>query len=211
MELQAWLLFVIIWSATTAPVGPNVINCISVSQGNGLARALWTVPGIGLAALVHISIGLTGLAALIIAQPTLFTAVKLVGAAYMLYMAYRAWTDRGHLAAVGDADRLGRFQVMRTAFTISITNPKAIFVNVAIFSQFINAEHPLALQLAVLIPTALLIDAMIYGAYCALGAQLAKWLQSARRQRLFNRSVSVIYAVVSVGLLAYEAPEKVSV
>jgi homoserine/homoserine lactone efflux protein len=207
MDIQAWLLFVIIWSATTAPVGPNVINCISVSQSSGLKRALWAIPGIGLAALLHISIGLTGLATLIMTQPALFNAVKLLGAMYMLYLAYTTWRSSGKVGNLKDCDILGRWQVLRTAFTISITNPKAIFINVAIFSQFIQADVALWQQLLVLIPTALIIDGLIYGGYCALGAQLSKWLQSVRRQRLFNRVTSVIYVVISMGLVLYKAPQ----
>ena len=207
MTFQAWLLFVFIWTATTLPVGPNVINCVAISQSQGLRRSLWTIPGIACAALMHITIGLTGLAAVIRTDELLFSFVKSVGAAYMLYMAYSMWRDKDADLLKGQAKQAPRLLALRQGFIISITNPKAIFVNIAIFSQFIDAQQVLWQQLSVLIPTALIIDALIYAGYCALGVQLGKFLRSAKRQKVFNRITGVIYSLIGLGLLTYQAPK----
>ena len=207
MTFEAWLVFVFIWTATTLPVGPNVINCVAISQSQGLVRALWTIPGIASAALIHITIGLTGLAALISTDVLLFNIVKGVGAAYMLYMAYNMWRDRGADLLKGQVAQVPRLRALRQGFIISATNPKAIFVNIAIFSQFIDASQVLWQQLSILIPTALIIDAVIYAGYCALGTQLGRFLRSAKRQKIFNRSTGVIYSLIGIGLLAYQAPK----
>ncbi len=207
MTLEAWLVFVFIWTATTLPVGPNVINCVAISQSQGLGRSLWTIPGIGCAALIHIAIGLTGLAALLTTHVVLFNIVKGVGAAYMLYMAYNMWRDQGADLTKSDFSPVPRLQALRQSFMISITNPKAIFVNIAIFSQFIDADRTLWQQLSVLIPTALIIDAIIYAGYCALGAQLGRYLRSVKRQKVFNRTTGVIYSLIGLGLLTYQAPK----
>lgn len=206
MTFEAWLVFVFIWTATTLPVGPNVINCVAISQSQGLARSLWTIPGIGSAALIHITIGLTGLAALMTTHVMLFNIVKGIGAAYMLYMAYNMWRDRGGDLTKSNTVAVPRLTAMRQGFMISVTNPKAIFVNIAIFSQFIDADQALWQQLTLLIPTALIIDAIIYAGYCALGAQLGRFLRSAKRQKVFNRSTGVIYSLIGIGLLTYQAP-----
>jgi len=197
-----WL-FIIIWAATTAPIGPNVINCISRAQQHGLSHALWCIPGIGLAALCHISLGLAGLAALLKANPLLFDMVRVIGAGYMLYLAINMWRQRQQALESSVVTAPSAWQALSQAFTISITNPKAIFVNVAIFSQFIDAAIPLGSQLAVLIPLALLIDALIYGGYCVLGLGLKRLLASARHQRWFNRSTGGLYFAISLSLLAY--------
>jgi homoserine/homoserine lactone efflux protein len=207
MTFQAWLIFVFIWTATTLPIGPNVINCVAISQNQGLKRSLWTIPGIACAALIHITIGLTGLAAIIRTDALLFAIVKGVGAAYMLYMAYHMWRDRGADLLKGQTEKVPRLLALRQGFIISITNPKAIFVNIAIFSQFIDAEQILWQQLSILIPTALIIDALIYAGYCALGVQLGKFLRSAKRQKVFNRTTGVIYSLIGLGLLTYQAPK----
>lgn len=206
MAFEAWLVFVFIWTVTTLPVGPNVINCVAISQSQGLSRALWTIPGIGSAALIHITIGLTGLAALMTTHELLFNIVKGIGAGYMMYMAYNMWRDSGGDLLRTNVASVPRLAALRQGFMISVTNPKAIFVNIAIFSQFIEADRALWQQLTILIPTALIIDALIYAGYCALGAQLGRFLRSAKRQKVFNRTTGGIYSLIGIGLITYQAP-----
>jgi len=207
MSLEIWWAFIILWAATTAPVGPNVINCISVSQRQGFSHALWTVPGIAIAALLHIGIGVAGLAAIIMANSLLFDLIRYSGAGYMLYMAFKLWRSSNEIFTPNKIIYSTKFQVACQSFLISATNPKAIFVNIAIFSQFIDPMQPLKEQLLLLIPTALIIDSLIYGSYCSLGAQLTKLMGSDRRQKFFNRTTSAIYAIIATGLIFYQAPK----
>lgn len=208
MNLEIWWAFIVLWIATTVPVGPNVINCISISQRQGFLHSLWTLPGIALSALLHISIGLSGLAAIILANPFLFDLIRYAGAGYMLYMAFNMWrVGKSHLEAtqINDTSKL---QATYQSFLISVTNPKAIFINIAIFSQFIDPTQPLKAQLLLLVPTALIIDALIYTGYCALGAQLTKLMNKGRRQSLFNRGTGAIYTLIAIGLILYQAPQR---
>lgn len=207
MSLEIWWAFIILWAATTAPVGPNVINCISVSQRQGFSHALWTVPGIAMAALLHIGIGVAGLAAIIMANSLLFDLIRYSGAGYMLYMAFNLWRSSNEIFTPNKINYSTKFQVACQSFLISATNPKAIFINIAIFSQFIDPMQPLKEQLLLLIPTALIIDSLIYSGYCSLGAQLTKLMGSARRQKFFNRTTSAIYAIIATGLIFYQAPK----
>jgi len=207
MILEVWWAFIILWAATTAPVGPNVINCISVSQRQGFSHALWTVPGIALAALLHIGIGVAGLAAVIMANPLLFDLIRYSGAGYMLYMAFNLWRSNHEVFTPNKISYSSKLQIAGQSFLISATNPKAIFVNIAIFSQFVDPNLPLKDQLILLIPTALIIDSLIYSGYCSLGAQLTKLMGSLRRQKLFNRTTSAIYAIIATGLVLYQAPK----
>lgn len=208
MNLEIWWAFIILWIATTAPVGPNVINCISISQRQGLLHSLWTLPGIALSALLHISIGISGLAAIILANPLLFDLIRYAGAGYMLYMAFNMWRLSGDSLSAAKVNYTSKFQATYQSFIISVTNPKAIFINIAIFSQFIDPLQPLKEQLLLLIPTALVVDALVYSGYCALGAQFTKLISTVRRQKLFNRSTGSIYTLIAIGLILYQAPQR---
>ncbi|WP_420546868.1 LysE family translocator [Curvivirga sp.] len=204
MKFEIWLLFIAVWSATTMPIGPNVINCVSISSKQGFKHSLWTVPGIGLAAMLHISIGLTGLAALLVANPVLFDIIRYAGASYMLYMAYKMWRDKGMKLENTEIKATTALSVFRQAFLISFSNPKAILVNVAIFSQFIDTGIALLPQLFILLPTALIIDAAIYGGYCGLGTGIGKLLGKPKQQQLFSKVIAVFYFAISIGFLTYD-------
>lgn len=204
MTLEGWLFFCFVWAMATAPIGPNVINCMATSTQQGFRHSLITLPGIGLAALLHILLGLSGLAALLLAYPLLFEIVRYAGAGYIGYMAYKMWRDKGQGISLETPTTKHPLKTLRQAFWISFSNPKAILVNVAIFSQFIDPTQDLSAQLWILLPTALLIDGAIYGAYCALGGTLKKYLSTPARQIVFNKMTAIAYLAIAVGFLSYE-------
>ncbi len=82
-----------------------------------------------------------------------------------------------------------------------MSNPKAILSYMAAFPQFISANEPLLPQLAVVVPTAIAILALVYSGYTLAGGGLSRLLTSVARQRLFNRLAGSFYFLIA-GLLA---------
>lgn len=205
MSLEHWLLFVGIWTLAGLPLGPNALNCIAVAAGAGFARALWAVAGILLAALCHMGAVVFGLAALLLASAQLFGLLKLLGAAYLIWMGVAAWRRGGLPPLAPDRHGHSALRLIRRAFLISMSNPKALLSYFAVFAQFVDPAAGLNGELAVLAGTALAITALIYVAYAAIGLGLGRLLSSAARQRLFNRSVGSFYILAGLTLAWSEA------
>ena len=209
MSLSEWLGFVVLWTLVGLPVGPNAIACMTATVANGWARALWVAVGITLASVVHSLIAAFGFGALLLAYAELFHLLKWLGVAYLVWLAIGLWR-RPALNVAVDRPPAGRWRLTRQGFLVSISNPKAVLMYLAVFTQAIDPTAPLWPQLAVLMPTASTIVALIYIGYVLLGAPIRRLLTSARRQRLFNRSAAGFY-LFSAAAVAASDPRRTTV
>jgi threonine/homoserine/homoserine lactone efflux protein len=204
MSFDQWLIFVAIWTAASLPLGPNALNCISASAGNGFRRSLWSVAGTVLAAICHMASTILGVATILLANATLFQGLKLLGAAYLIWMGLALWRSKHATFPVARRPSAGAVELVRRGFLISMSNPKAILSYMAVFSQFLEPGAALAGRLAVLVPTALAIVIGVYAGYCALGLGIGRWISTARRRMNFNRGVGSVYLMAGIGLAVSE-------
>jgi homoserine/homoserine lactone efflux protein len=204
MTFDEWLFFTGIWFAAGLPLGPNAVNCISISAAHGIGRALWAVVGILIAGTIFMAAVVTGLGAVLLANGALFTALKLAGAAYLIWMGVRLLRSREVALDVPVPVNSGALPIVKNAILISFSNPKAMISCGAVFSQFIAPEAALAPQLLVIVPTALAINAVIYMGYSALGLGVKRAFGSAGRRLWFNRGVGGFYILAGTALAASE-------
>jgi len=200
MALDQWLIFVMVWTLAGIPLGPNALNCIALSAEVGFYRSLWAIKGILIAALCHMTAVILGVSAILLANSELFYAVKLCGAAYLVWMGISIWRKGSEVPTGAELKIVSRIDIVRKAFLISMSNPKAIFSYLAVFSQFLTSGEPLAPQLVVLIPTVLVINATVYVGYCAFGIGFARLLCTVPRRLAFNRSVGAFYIFAGAAL-----------
>jgi len=199
MTFESWLFFMTIWIAASIPLGPNALNCIATAASQGLRTGLWSVFGVFIAANIHMTIAVSGIAAFMNTHPFLFEILRWAGVCYLAWMGVSMLRSRNGGVAVGEPPAYSRIQLIRRAILISMSNPKAIFVWLAIFSQFIDAGAPLAPQLLVLAPSALAVTLAVYGGYCALGGGVRKLFAGARK-RWFDRLAGSTYLLFALGL-----------
>lgn len=129
--------------------GPDFVmisrNSISCSRRAGVYSAL----GLGLGILVHVTYSLIGIGFIISRSILLFSVIKYIGAAYLIYIGWRSLRARPHSAAQeDDAARpdLGRFAAVRMGFLTNILNPKATLFFFALFTQVVRPETPKTIQ-----------------------------------------------------------------
>lgn len=184
MTLLEWLTFVAIWTLLTLPVGPNAINCMTTGVSNGTRRALWTVLGIAVAGLAHMTIATLGLGTLLLAYAELYLALKWLGIAYLVWLGVSLWRKSAVAAKLGKREMQPTWHLVRRGFTISMSNPKAILSYMAAFPQFISTNEPLVPQLAIVVPTAIAILILVYAAT----QRPAKALRGSSHRPLANSS-----------------------
>ncbi len=199
MSFESWLVFMTIWIVASIPLGPNALNCISASAAHGFGKALWSVAGVFLAAIVHMTLALSGISTLLYSNPAVLDLIRWVGAGYLAWMGLSMLRSKGSFHVLeGSADR-SRSQLVQNAVLISLSNPKAIFVWLAVFTQFVETAEPLAPQLLVLAPSALLVSIAVYIGYCAVGLGVNR-LFSGRRKLWFDRICGSTYLIFAFGL-----------
>ena len=159
--------------------GPNSLYVLSVAVQRGVRLGYQGAFGVFLGDAVLMILSATGVASLLQTVPSLFVALKYAGALYLAWLgmnllrsAFVGLTEKPDESAVPKT--VDDSQPFRTALTISLLNPKAIFFFISFFIQFVDPsyEHP-ALSFAILglivqFFSALYLSALIFG-----GAHLA--------------------------------------
>ena len=143
------------------------------------------------ASICLLSASALGLGALLLASEQLFSALKILGALYLFYLAWQSWQQSrlpSHGAEVPQAAPVPRFRALfGRAFMLGASNPKDILFFAAFLPQFLSAEQPFLPQLLVMIATWTVLDLLCKLAY-GLGAHgAARYLRSGKGQSWFNR------------------------
>ena len=203
MTLDSWLIFMAIWIAVSIPLGPNALNCISASATHGFAKGLWSVVGIVIAATIHITLAISGITAFLNANPALFEVMRWLGVGYLARMGLSLLFSKGKFKLEKQPKHVSHgqlgWQLVRRAILVSMSNPKTIFIWLAVFTQFINVKASLAPQLLILVPSALLVTTIVYISYCAVGSGINRLL-SGNRKMWLDRFAGSTYLAFALGL-----------
>ncbi|KUN42091.1 lysine transporter LysE [Streptomyces longwoodensis] len=123
--------------------GPSVLFVVGRALAQGRRAALTTVVGNTLGAYVLVVAVALGVGSLVERSVLVFTALKLAGAAYLVYLGVKAWRRRGSLRAafaVEGAGR-GRLRTLWEGFAVGVANPKTIVFFAAVLPQFVDREQ----------------------------------------------------------------------
>jgi len=184
------LAFILTAFVLIAAPGPSVLFAISRSLTLGRRAGLATVFGNATGVYVQVLAVAFGVGAIVQESVAVFTAIKLVGAAYLIYLGVQAIRHRRSLTdALGaNIETQSTRRVLRDAFVVGIANPKAIVFFAAVLPQFVDrsAGHvPVQLLLLGIVFFAI---ALVSDSAWALGAGAARsWLgRSPRRLELIG-------------------------
>jgi len=131
--------------------------------------------------------------ALLLASATAFTVVKVLGAAYLIWLGFQQWrapvqaSGGSHAQSAGVPGLPSLRQRVTLGFFTNVTNPKGIVFMVAVLPQFIDPNRPLWLQLLILLATSIGVDLVVMHGYAFLASRAQRWLATARARRAQNR------------------------
>ena len=196
---MTWELYAAYLAATfvvlTIP-GPTVMLVVSYALAEGRRSAWGTVAGVAAGDLTAMTVSLAGMGALLSASANLFTALKWIGAGYLIYLGVKLWRAPATLdtPSPGAARRSGT-AMMGHAFAVTALNPKSILFFVAFLPQFIRADAPVLPQLVLLGSTFLVLAVVNAAAY----ALLAGGIRDAVRRPSVLKTINRVGGGVLVG------------
>ncbi|WP_295524788.1 LysE family translocator [Novosphingobium sp. Chol11] len=203
MALQTWWLFVITVFFVSGTPGPNMLHVMARSVELGLAASVAAMAGCLIAVLTLLSASALGLTALLLAVPGAFAVLRYAGAAYLMYLGYRAWTSREMPIApdggMGHA-RIAPGRVFRGGFAVGISNPKALLFAAAFLPQFIDPAFPKLPQFAVMVVTFTVIETAWYFVYALGGHSMAAFLRRPAPRRAFNRFTGGLFVAFGLAM-----------
>ena len=203
MSFEAWTIFAVFWVVFVTTPGPNAVNCIQNGMHLGFGRAMIGVLAILTQASLFLVLSALGITALIAASPTAFLVAKLIGAGFLIYLGIRGWMMASRPIRT---DEKPARSIYLHALAVATINPKSVAGYLAAFSQFVQPDVPIWEQMGVIMPTALVITALSYTGFTALGAGLGRTALSAVFNVWIRRSLSVCFVVYGVLLGASSVP-----
>jgi threonine/homoserine/homoserine lactone efflux protein len=178
--------------------GPNTTLSTALAANYGLPRAMrfvCAVP-IGWGALVLLCA--FGLGALLVAAPILVWAVKAVGVAYLLWLAFKL-SGNGSLAQADDAKLNVTFW---QGAALQFVNIKAWMFALSVVAGWLAGKADFWPRLMVLLPTLMAFAFFSNLTYAVLGAALRGWLAQGARLLWFNRAMALVLVVTAAWMLA---------
>lgn len=143
LGIHDFLLFVVTGVLLNLTPGPDMLYIIGRSTAQGWRAGAAAALGIGAGCLVHITAAMLGLSALLSASAAAFNLVKLLGAAYLVYVGFSLILDAGSALPVKTAIRLAPATtraVFLQGFFTNVLNPKVALFFLAFVPQFIDAD-----------------------------------------------------------------------
>jgi threonine/homoserine/homoserine lactone efflux protein len=189
MSFEAWLAFAAASAVLLVIPGPTILLVVSYALGQGWRTALPMAIGVALGDFTAMTLSMLGLGALLAASATVFTVLKWMGAAYLVWLGIKLWRAGGTLDAAPRTDAAPAWRMLAHAWLVTALNPKSLTFFVAFLPQFLDPRADFLTQMIVFEATFLTL------AFCnALGYALV-----ASRARAVVRNERAIRAVNRVG------------
>lgn len=130
--------------------GPATLLTMARAASSGTRVGIATGAGIAVGDIIHTSMAIVGLSAIIATSALLFSVVKYAGAGFLIYLGIRAMLEKAPIELNG-APAISAGRAFRQAVLTEVLNPKTALFFLAFLPQFVRPEHgSTALQLATL-------------------------------------------------------------
>ena len=185
---ETWIAFAVASTIVVLIPGPNIVLTVSYAIRDGKRSGLATIPGVVIGAFIAMSLSLLGAGAVLATSAFLFSLLKLLGAIYLLWLAYALWTAPvGPISASNGAESKPLRRLFWQSFLVSVLNPKGPAFYVAFVPQFVNPAEPGFQQFAILIATFLAVASMNSLFWLLFASRLRTHFQKPQAIRLLNR------------------------
>lgn len=203
MDLATLSLFIPACFALNMAPGPNNLLSVSNATRYGYRQSCLAGSGRLLAFAAMIALAAAGLAVVLQTSELLFHAIKILGAGYLLYLAWQLWRANPGNELAGEPPRVGLWALARQEFLVAAGNPKAILIFTAFLPQFVDPTQAMGPQFLILGALFLGLEWIAISAYAYMGLHMRRWFAEPRGKRLFNRGCAVLLAgAASVLLMA---------
>jgi threonine/homoserine/homoserine lactone efflux protein len=205
--MQAFVSFLAVAAIAAIIPGPDTVVVLRTALADGPRAGTWAAGGSAAGNLVWGAASALGIAAVLAASATAFSAIKLAGAAYLVVIgvqALRAALRGERLAAdAGERDAVSRSVAFRRGLASDLLNVKVGLFWTALVPQFVAAESSALLPVAMVAAMAAIVFTWLTG-YAHLAARLSRTLKRRRSSQAVNGTVGAV--LVALGSRLALAP-----
>lgn len=192
MHLSVLAAFTVALAIAVALPGPGIFAVVSCAIGRGLREALAMIGGIILGDLIYFYLAVLGMAALARSMGELFIAVKLAGAAYLIWLGCRLWRQKPAAATAATPVTRGLGRSLLGGFMVTIGNPKTIGFYAGLLPTFVDLEKLSAADALVMGAIVILTVGLIPAGYAFAAAGSRRFFDSPAGMKLMNRTAGTM-------------------
>ncbi|GAA3503281.1 LysE family translocator [Streptomyces prasinosporus] len=183
-----------------APPGPDMAYMLAVGLEGGRLSALRAILGIGTGMSFYVAAVVAGMGEIARSHPSVLDAVRMLGAAYLLWLAYV--TMRSARRAINGHGGIAPGRWYTRGVLVSLTNPKIILFYLAVLPQFMGSADDPEFQMAVLGAINVLMEVVLYGCIGVLsGFFHARLVGSTKVTAVLNYAACTVYIVLATAII----------
>lgn len=187
MTFETWAAFAAASSVLLVIPGPTVLLVVSYALGQGWRTALPMAVGVALGDFTAMTLSMLGLGALLATSATLFTILKWVGAAYLVYLGIKLWRAGGTLDAAPRTDAVSAAKMLGHAWLVTALNPKSITFFVAFLPAFLDPKADFLTQMLVFETTFLVLAFANAFGYALVASRARRFASDPRAIGVVNK------------------------
>lgn len=202
MTFETWIAFAAATAVLLVIPGPTILLVISYALGQGWRTAFPMAVGVALGDFTAMTLSMLGVGALLATSATIFTALKWVGAAYLIYLGVKLFRAGGALDAKPREDAASPWRMLGHAWLVTALNPKGITFFVAFLPQFLDAKSDFWTQMLIFEATFVTLAFANAFGYALIASRARSVVSDPRTMGLFNKAGGALLVGAGIATVA---------
>lgn len=199
--IETLISFTIATLALALPPGPDNIYVLTQSLVNGTKSGIATTAGLISGCIVHTTLLAFGVSAIITTSEEIFYGIKILGACYLLYLAYSVFKSDSEITFTNNAPKKTYWQLFKTGVIMNLLNPKVMIFFLAFFPGFLwDKDGNTVYQFYVLGITFMIVSFFVFSLIALLAGRISNLLMKWKR---INTVLKWLQIVVFVGIAVF--------
>ena len=196
ISIEVLLTFTLAAFLMSISPGPSLLYIMARSIAQGTKGGIISTMGLAVGGMVHVLATVLGLSAIFKYSPTLYTIVKLVGAAYLIYLGYCYWRDSNLINNEEEVVKTKTkikplMTIFKESILVEVTNPKTALFFIALLPQFVAPEAgSISLQLFILGLIVIVVAIPCDISVAIFSSKVSSWLTKNKKAQIIQERVS---------------------
>ncbi|HAB27608.1 LysE family translocator [Aequorivita vladivostokensis] len=199
--LETLISFSIATLALAISPGPDNIYVLTQSLANGTKSGIATTAGLISGCIVHTTLLAFGISAIIMTSDEIFYGIKILGACYLLYLAYKVYKSDEHISIAENAPKKTYAQLFKTGVIMNLVNPKVMIFFLAFFPGFLwNEDGNTVLQFYILGITFMMVSFITFSSIALAAGKISSLISEWKSMGIVLKWLQI---VVFVGIAIF--------
>ena len=198
LNLSLFSMFIVISLANIFAPGAGVVYAITTGIQGGLKGNFWCRIGLAVGLLVLMTASVSGLGVIVANSPTIFTVLRFIGIAYLIYLGIKAWrAPATSLIADGAIPAHNGRRQFAEAFMLQITNPQPLVFFISLLPQFIDQKLAYIPQVVIMTVVYSFLVFAVMTIYTFAVARARTFFKSPQASLILRRTSAVFFFIIA--------------